>query len=219
MFVSSNRRESTRAWKCVLVNAGNDSVATCKHCTSTFKANHCFSYLSPREERTSAGFLHDCSAIDQIFTIQQFFKKSWEDAKYVCDTCLVDLERKHTTWFLVKSFGECSGRTVLNVACYWPSSLCKSCSDVCVRVGRVKSQPLTVGVELRKTCVLSPLLFIVYMNWDDSYRRVDEDATVRSCRINRLIFAHDLVLLASCILNGVFHIHLIGFLLRATKWG
>ena len=83
----------------------------------------------------------------------------------------------------------------------------------------VKSQPLTVGVELRKTCVLSPLLFIVYMNWDDSYRRVDEDATVRSCRINRLIFAHDLVLLASCILNGVFHIHLIGFLLRATKWG
>ena len=36
-----------------------------------------------------------------------------------------------------------------------------SCSDVCVCVGGVKSQPSIVGVGLRQRCVLSPLLFIV----------------------------------------------------------
>jgi len=32
--------------------------------------------------------------------------------------------RKHTTGFLVKSFGECCRSTVLTAACYWPSSYC-----------------------------------------------------------------------------------------------
>jgi len=37
-----------------------------------------------------------------------------------------------------------------------------SCSDVCSRVDGVKSRPFSVDVGLRR--VLSPLLFIVYMN-------------------------------------------------------
>jgi len=35
----------------------------------------------------------------------------------------------------------------------------------CVRVGGVKPQSFTVGVGLRQGCVLSQLIFIVYMNW------------------------------------------------------
>ena len=38
-----------------------------------------------------------------------------------------------------------------------------SCFEVCVRVGRVKSRPFTVGVGLRQGCVLSLLLVIVYI--------------------------------------------------------
>jgi len=52
-----------------------------------------------------------------------------------------------------------------------------SCSKVCVRVGGVESQPFTVSVGLL-VCVLSPLLFIVYMNWIDISRRVDEDISL-----------------------------------------
>ena len=38
---------------------------------------------------------------------------------------------------------------------------------------------------------------LVCMNWIDSYSRVDKSVTAGSCRINRLLFADDLVLLAS----------------------
>ena len=38
-------------------------------------------------------------------------------------------------------------------------------SEVCVRVGGVKSQLSTVGVGFRQVGVLSPLLFIVDVNW------------------------------------------------------
>jgi len=92
------------------------------------------------------------STTDQIFTLQQIFVKSWECSKDV-DTCFVDLLEKacdpvprEMLWGL-QSF-----------PLYRVKSL-HSCSEVCVRVGRVKSPPFTVGVGLRQGCVLSRLLF------------------------------------------------------------
>jgi len=37
---------------------------------------------------------------------------------------VLSTSRKHATGFLVESFGECCGSTVLTAACYWPSSHC-----------------------------------------------------------------------------------------------
>jgi len=56
------------------------------------------------------------------------------------------------------------------------------------------------------------------MNWIDSHRRVDEGVTVGNCRMNRLLFADELVCGSACmdVLNRVFSTHLIGFLLRPT---
>jgi len=67
---------------------------------------------------------------------------------------------KHTTGFLVKSFGECCGIRVGGRLLLAVKSL-HSCSEVCVWVGEVKSRPFIVGVGLRQRCVLSLLLFIV----------------------------------------------------------
>ena len=54
-----------------------------------------------------------------------------------------------------------------------------------------------MGVGLRQGCVLSPLLFIVYINWIDKCSQADECATIGNCKISRLLFADDLFLLSS----------------------
>ena len=69
--------------------------------------------------------------------------------------------------------------------------------DVCIRVNGKQSKPFHVGVGLRQGCVLSPLVFIVYMNWIYKCSQADECATIGNCKISRLLFADDLVLLSS----------------------
>ena len=69
--------------------------------------------------------------------------------------------------------------------------------EVCVRVNGKQSKPFHVGVGLRQGCVLSPLLFIVYINWIEKFSQADECATIGNCKISRLLFADDLVLLSS----------------------
>ena len=68
--------------------------------------------------------------------------------------------------------------------------------EVCVRVNGKQSKPFHVGVGLRQGCVLSPLLFVIYMNWIDKLSQTDECAKLGSCKINRLLFADNLVLFA-----------------------
>jgi len=71
---------------------------------------------------------------------------------------------KHTTGFLVKSFGERCVSTVLTTACYWLSSHRIPAQKFHDRGGRVKSRQLAVSVGLRQGCALSQLLFIVYIS-------------------------------------------------------
>ena len=69
--------------------------------------------------------------------------------------------------------------------------------EVCVRVNGKQSKPFHVGVGLRQGCVLSSLLFNVYMNSIGKCSQADECATIGNCKISRLLFADDLVLLSS----------------------
>jgi len=52
-------------------------------------------------------------------------------------------------------------------------------------------------IPTRVCAVTAPFHSLYYMNWIESHSRVNEGVTVGSCRINRLLFADDLVLLAS----------------------
>ena len=64
------------------------------------------------------------------------------------------------------------------------------------------------ALDFRQGYDLSPLLFIVYMNWIDKCSQADECAMIGNCKISRLVFADDLVLLSSsesglqCALNS-----------------
>ena len=123
-------------------------------------------------------------ATDQIVTLQQIFEKSWMYAKDIY-ACFDELEKaydrvpREKLWGVLRKYSWRPPVTGRHRGLYFRS-------EVCARVGGVMSQPFTVTVGLRQGCVLSPLFFIVYMNWVDSHCRVDEGVTVRSYRINCL---------------------------------
>ena len=68
--------------------------------------------------------------------------------------------------------------------------------EVYVRVDSKQSKSFYVGVGLRQECVLSPLLFIIYVNCMDKLSQTNECVTIERCKISQLLFADDLVLLA-----------------------
>ena len=69
--------------------------------------------------------------------------------------------------------------------------------EVCVHVNGKQSKLFHVSVSLQQGCGLSPLRFIIYMNWMDKLSRTDKCVMIGRCKISQLLFADDLVLLAS----------------------
>ena len=54
-----------------------------------------------------------------------------------------------------------------------------------------------MGSGFQQKCAFSPLRFMIYMNWTTKLNQTDEYVTIIRCKINQLLFADDLVLLAS----------------------
>ena len=115
----------------------------------------------PKLDDTQGGFCRGRSTTENISTLQQIFEKSWEHAKDVC-TCFIDLGNvygqvpREKLWGMMWEHGV--DRCLL-LAVKSPYS----CSEDCVCVHWVKSQPFSVDVGLRLWCVLSPLHFIFYI--------------------------------------------------------
>jgi len=105
--------------------------------------------------------------------------------------------KKHKTETLVTSCVECCKSTISTASCYRTSSQCIPVQKfVSVSPAFSHNRSPWVSDSDKGVCWLSPLLFIIYMNWINSHSRF-EGVTVGSCRINRLLFADDLVLLVS----------------------
>ena len=155
----------------------------------------CREIVESKLEDGQCGFRPGRSTTDQIFTLKQIFEKSWEFGKDLF-ACFVDLEKvydrvpRDKLWKVLQEYGV-DGQLLRAIKSFY----CRP--EVCVRVNGKQSKPFHVGVGLRQGCVLSPLLFIVYMNWIDKCSQADECATIGNCKISRLLFADDLVLLSS----------------------
>ena len=61
----------------------------------------------------------------------------------------------------------------------------------------MKTKPFNVNVGLRQGCVLSPLLFIMYMDKVDKDSSYSSGVTIGECNVRRLLFVDDLALLSS----------------------
>ena len=151
--------------------------------------------MESKLEDGQCGFRPGRSTTDQIFTLKQILEKSWEYGKDLF-ACFVDLEKAYDRvprdklWKVLQEYGV-NGQLLRAIKSFY----CRP--EVCVRVNGKQSKQLHVGVGLRQRCVLSPLLFIVYMNWIDKCSQADECATIGICKISRMLFADDLVLLSS----------------------
>ena len=149
----------------------------------------CQKIVESKLENGLCGFRQGRSTTDQIF------EKSWEYGKDLFE-CFVNLEKvfdrvpRDKLWKVLREYGV-SGQLLRAIKSFY----CRL--EVCVRVNGKQSKPFHIGVGLRQGCVLSPLLFIVYMNWIDKFSQADECATIENCKISCLLFADDLVLLSS----------------------
>ena len=143
-------------------------------------------------EDGQCGFRPGRSTTEQFFTLKQIFEKSWEYGKDLL-ACFVDLEKAYDRvsrdklWKVLQEYGV-NGQLLRAIKSFYCGP------EVCVRLNGKQSKPFHVSVGLRKGCVLSSLLFVVYMNWIDKCSQADECATIGNCKISRLLFALDLVL-------------------------
>ena len=134
----------------------------------------------------SAVFVRVAAPRTKSFTLKQIFEKSWEYGKDLF-ACFVDLEKAYDRvprdklWKVLQKYGV-DGQLLRAIKSFY----CRP--EVCVRVNGKQSEPFHVGVGLRQGCVLSSLLFIVYMNSIDKYSQADECASIGNCKISRLLF-------------------------------
>ena len=153
--------------------------------------------MESKLEDGQCGFRPGRSTTDQIFTLKQIFEKSWEYGKDLF-ACFVDLKKAYDrvprdkVWKVLQEYGVDGQllRAITGKSFYYRP-------EVCVRVNGKQSKPFHVGVGLRQGCVLSPLLFIVDMNWIIKCSQANECATIGNCKISRVLFADDLDLLSS----------------------
>ena len=151
--------------------------------------------VEPKLSDEQCGFRPGRSTTDQVFTLHQICEKAWEFARPVY-ACFVDLEKAYDRvprdllWECLSEY-DVDQELIRAI-----KSLYKRCT-ACVRLNGVKSSSFTVGVGLRQGCVLSPLLFIVYMDRIVKRSRGLESVQIGNTAIARLLFADDLAILAS----------------------
>ena len=117
----------------------------------------CREINEPKLNDTQCGFHPAHNTTDKTFTLQKIWERLGVRQKRLHMFCRP--RESIRSGFLWNSLGsvavigcDVDGRLLLTVKSLY------SCSKVCVRVGRNKSPPFTVGIGLRQGCVLSPLL-------------------------------------------------------------
>lgn len=154
----------------------------------------CRVIVEPNIQETQCGFRTGRGTTDQIFTLQQILEKSWEFAKPVY-TLFIDLEKaydrvpREILWKVLKEYG-IHGQLLSSI-----QSLYNNCKS-CVRINGNKSDYFQVQVGLRQGCVLSPLLFMVFMDKISRTSANPAGVKIGDVKVDSLLFADDVARLA-----------------------
>ncbi|TWW73592.1 R2DM Retrovirus-related Pol polyprotein from type II retrotransposable element [Takifugu flavidus] len=151
--------------------------------------------VEPRIQEEQCGFRPGRGTVDQLYTLSRVFEGAWEFAQPV-HMCFVDLEKafdrvpRGVLWGVLREYGV-SGPLIRAVR-----SLYDRCQSL-VRIAGSKSNLFPVRVGLRQGCPLSPILFIIFMDRISRCSHGVEGIRFGDLRIASLLFADDVVLLAS----------------------
>ncbi|KAK3555889.1 hypothetical protein QTP86_029801, partial [Hemibagrus guttatus] len=150
--------------------------------------------VEPRIQEEQCGFRPSRGTLDQLYTLHWVLEGSWEFAQPV-HMCFVDFEKafdrvpRGILWEVLWEYGV-RGPLLRAV-----QSLYKQSRSL-VRIASCKSDLFLVHVGLRQGCLLSPVLFIVFMDRISRRSQGLEGVRFGDHRISSLIFADDVVLLA-----------------------
>ena len=153
--------------------------------------------VEPRIEEEQCGVGPDRGTTDQLFTLARILEGAWEYAHPVY-MCFVDLEKaydrvpREILWGVLWEYGV-RGALLRAIQSLYAQS--KSC----VQVHGNKSDLFPVGVSLRQGCTLSPILLVIFMDRISRRSRGEEGLQFGVLRISSLLFADDVVLLASSV--------------------
>lgn len=153
--------------------------------------------VEPWIEEEQCGFCPGPGTIDQLFTFARIFEGAWEYAHPV-HMCFVDLEKAYgpvprgRLWEVLWEYGV-RGSLLRAIQSLYAQS--KSC----VRVLGSKSDSSLVGVGLCQGCALSPILFVILMDRISRHSHGGEGLQFGGLRIASLLFANDMVQLASLV--------------------
>ncbi|KAK3513103.1 hypothetical protein QTP70_001397 [Hemibagrus guttatus] len=148
-----------------------------------------------RIQEKQCGFRPSRGTLDQLYTLHRVLEGSWEFVQPV-HMCFVDLEKafdrvpRGILWEVLWEYGVC-GPLLRAVRSLYNRS------RSLVRIASCKSDLFPVHVGLRQGCPLSPVLFIVFMDRISRRSQGLEGVRFGDHRISSLIFADDVVLLAS----------------------
>ncbi|KAK0155407.1 LINE-1 retrotransposable element ORF2 protein [Merluccius polli] len=148
--------------------------------------------VEPRIQEEQCGFRPGRGTVDQLYTLCRILEGAWEFAQPV-HMCFVDLEKafdrvpRGVLWGVLREYG------VSDPLIRAVRSLYDRCQSL-VRIAGNKSDLFPVRVGLRQGCPLSPILFIIFM---DRISRHVEGVRFGDLRIGSLLFADDVVLMAS----------------------
>ncbi|KAK3517712.1 hypothetical protein QTP70_016085 [Hemibagrus guttatus] len=151
--------------------------------------------VEPRIQEEQCGFQPSRGTLDQLYTLHRVLEGSWEFAQPV-HMCFVDLEKAFDRvpcgilWEVLWEYGVC-GPLLRAVRSLYNRS------RSLVSIASCKSDLFPVHVGLLQGCPLSPALFIVCMDRISRRSQGLEGVRFGDHRISSLIFADDVVLLAS----------------------